>query len=619
MTGFQTFWLRKAESFRNGASKTDVYQLKARLLAVIALLIFGSVVLVSTIGFMRYSEDLLDQTETQTQQLIEQIALNTGNYINELSRLCMSPYYNERIMNLLASSPQTSAEQLEKRRTIQNYLREVMTIPRKDILRVYIFSDEVYYSTRTSHALESGEDFETEHWYQDALQTSQTVFIPAHVEENGAYSITIFSMAQRLRGLSDSSRTLGVIRVDANYSGIQDVLDDVQLLEKSALFIIDSADSVIYERSGLPDELTNAEVFHAAKAADGPARVVLGKERYIINTQPVKDTDWTIIAVNAQSSLMQNVSQARNFTIVLAFFCAGLGLLVSVLFVRSFLKPIYETVGVMQKAQSGDLSVRARDNRAVEIDYVNRSFNELLSRIAEMMERDATLTKEKYEAEYLQKIAQYDALYNQIRPHFLFNTLSTVSLLIKSKRYADAVSSIEDLSVLLRGMVNTDRDITFSAELKIAECYLSLQERRHDMLRYEITLDPSLADCRLPALTIQPLVENALIHGCEPRTGPSRIDISVRREEEYAVISVADSGIGMDEAQVAALMQTISLSAPHPQQAETRGIGLVNIAQRLKLKYGTRTSISVVSERDVGTTVTIRIPADCTQQRPPLS
>ena len=534
------------------------YQLKARLLAVIALLIFGSVVLVSTIGFMRYSEDLLDQTETQTQQLIEQIALNTGNYINELSRLCMSPYYNERIMNLLASSPETSAEQLEKRRTIQNYLREVMTIPRKDILRVYIFSDEVYYSTRTSHALESGEDFETEDWYQDALQTSQTVFIPAHVEENGAYSITIFSMAQRLRGLSDSSRTLGVIRVDANYSGIQDVLDDVQLLEKSALFITDSADSVIYERSGLPDELTNAEVFHAAKAADGPARVLLGKERYIINTQPVKDTDWTIIAVNAQSSLMQNVSQARNFTIVLAFFCAGLGLLVSVLFVRSFLKPIYETVGVMQKAQSGNLSVRARDNRAVEIDYVNRSFN----RAALAYRGDDGAGRHAHERKIrgrvpAKKSPQYDALYNQIRPHFLFNTLSTVSLLIKSKRYADAVSSIEDLSVLLRGMVNTDRDITFSAELKIAECYLSLQERRHDMLRYEITLDPSLADCRLPALTIQPLVENALIHGCEPRTGPSRINISVRREEEYAVITVADSGIGMDEAQVAALMQAI--------------------------------------------------------------
>ena len=587
------------------------YQLKTRLLAVISLLIFGSVVLVSTLGFMRYSDDLLSQTETQTQQLIEQIAINTGNYINELSRLCMSPYYNERIMSLLASAPENSTEQLEKRRTIENYLREVMTIPRRDILRVYIFSDEVYYSTRTSHTPGYSQEYENEAWYQEALATSQSVFMPARVESNGSYYITIFSMAQRLRSLSDSSQPLGVIRVDANYSGIQDVLDDVQLLDKSALFIIDSANSVIYSRSDLPKELSQTDLFLAAKNSEGPSRVTFGKDRYIVNTQAVKDTDWTIIAVSAQSSLMQNVSQARNFTVVLAFFCAGLGLLVSIFFVRSFLKPIYETVDVMRVAQGGDLRVRAKDNPAEEIDYVNRSFNELLERIGEMIERDAQLTKEKYEAEFLQKTAQYDALYNQIRPHFLFNTLSTVSLLIKSKRYTDAVRSIEDLSVLLRGMVNTDRDITFSAELKIAECYLSLQERRHDALRYCITLDPTLAECLLPALTIQPLVENAIIHGCEPRVGQSLIEIAVQREGTDAIITVSDNGIGMDDDQLTTLLSAVAVSAPHPRQAESRSVGLVNIAQRLKLKYGVRAEIRISSERDVGTCVTIRIPAEC--------
>ena len=94
------------------------YHLKTRLLAVISLLIFSSVVLVSTIGFVRYSEDLLNQTSLQTQQLIEQIALNTGNYINDLSRLCMSPYYSERIMSLLASSPADASDKLEKRRAM---------------------------------------------------------------------------------------------------------------------------------------------------------------------------------------------------------------------------------------------------------------------------------------------------------------------------------------------------------------------------------------------------------------------------------------------------------------------------------------------------------------------
>jgi two-component system sensor histidine kinase YesM len=585
------------------------YHLKTRLLAVISLLIFGSVVLVSTLGFVRYSDDLVEQSAIQTQQLIEQIALNTGTYLNELSRLCMSPYYSERIMGLLESSPGSSTERLEKQRSIENYLREVMTIPRKDILRVYILTDEIYYITRTAHSVDFAVDFQNEEWYQAALNTSGTVFIPAHVETNGGYTITIFSMVQRLRSLSDSSKTLGVIRVDANYSGIRDVLDDVELLEQSALFIIDSANSIIYQRSDLPDDLSNMDVFAVAQDGAGPMRVVFGGQKYIVNTQPVNDTDWTVIAVNAQSSLVQNVAASRRFTVFLAFVCAGAGLFVTVLF-RSFIRPIHETVDVMRVAQSGNLNVRAKENRAEEIDYVNRSFNELLLRISEMMERDAQLTKEKYQAEYLQKIAQYDALYNQIRPHFLFNTLSTISLLIKSDRYSDAVQSIDDLSALLRGMVNTDRDITLSAELKIAECYLRLQERRHDELTYTIELDASLADCRLPALTVQPVVENALIHGCEPKVGSAHIDIKISPDGNDAIICVCDNGIGMEPAQLAALLDAIEGRAKQPGAGETRSVGLSNIAQRLKLKYGERYGISIESASDVGTGVTIRIPQE---------
>ena len=154
---------------------------------------------------------------------------------------------------------------------------------------------------------------------------------------NNGYTLTVFSMVQRLRSLSDSSKTLGVIRVDANYSGIRDVLDDVQLLEKSGLFIIDSANSVVYQHSKLPAALSLTDVFLTAKKDVSPMRVPLGGETYIINTQPVKDTDWTIIAVNAQSSLMQNVASARQFTILLAFICALVGLLVTVFFERSFI------------------------------------------------------------------------------------------------------------------------------------------------------------------------------------------------------------------------------------------------------------------------------------------
>ena len=109
-------------------------------------------------------------------------------------------------------------------------------------------------------------------------------------------------------------------------------------------------------------------------------------------------------------------------------------------------------------------------------------------------------------------------------------------------------------------------------------------------------------------------MENALIHGCEPRIGSSHIAISARLDDGVAIICVSDNGIGMEREQLDALISAISDRAEPPQQAETRSVGLVNIAQRLKLKYGNRTAILIESTRDVGTVVTIRIPQDHAEQ-----
>lgn len=413
------------------------YQLKNRLFVSIALLVFASVLLTSTIGSAQFSRQLVEQNTAQTQQLIDQLALNTSSYISELSRLCMSPYYSEQVMKLLDTPAQSATEQLEKRRSVENYLREVMTIPRKDILRVNIMTDDVYSSSRTGYADNYSANFTEEAWYQSAIESSDAIFIPAHTESHGNYKVTVFSMVLRLQSLADSTKTLGVIRVDANYSGIQDVLDDVALLEKSALYIFDSNGSTIYKRSALQDSALDNDIFQATQ--DGSGTIRLAGEKYLLSSQQITDTNWTVVAANAESVLMHNVNSARRSAMLLAFVCAGFALAVTALFVRAFIRPLNRTMDTMRLAQQGDLSVRAEDSDAEEISYLNRTFNEMLQKISDTMEHNTRLSREMYEAKYLQKKAQYDALYNQIRPHFLFNTLSTISLLVKSKRNDDAV------------------------------------------------------------------------------------------------------------------------------------------------------------------------------------
>lgn len=584
------------------------YNLKTRLFAIISLLIFTSVFLVSTIGTMRYSSTLIEQTTDQVQQLIDQVSINTGNYIDELSRLCMAPYYSAQVMKLLDTTPETSAEMLEKQRTIENYLREVMTIPRKDILRVNILSDRAYTSSRTGHASPYLDDYQEQAWFLDAISQEHAVFIPAYEENFGTRKVTVFSMVLRLQSLADSRKNLGVIRVDANYSGIKDVLDDVELPEQAALYIFDANGTVIYGRNALPNGMDLSKLFQETSQANTRHSVVIDRERYYINTASIQGTDWFVTEVNARSVIMRNVYPVRRFAVVSAFLCAILGLVTTVFFVRSFVRPINDTVEVMRNAQQGDLTVRAPESRANEIDYLNQAFNEMLQKISDAMDRNSQLTREMYEAKYLQKKAQYNALYHQIRPHFLFNTLSTVSILIKSERYTEAVQSIEELSVLLRGMVNTDKDIRLASELKIAECYLSLQERRHDSLVFSISIDDRVADQMIPALTIQPIVENALIHGCEPNRGDMIISITARLDGDEILIQVSDNGVGINAQALRTLQGSLDEIDTQPIDSEERGVGLQNISQRLKLRYGRQYGLTIRSSPAEGTNVHIRIP-----------
>lgn len=586
--------------------KTRRYKLKNRLFASIAALVFLSVMLVSAIGSYRLSGQIVEQNTAQTQQLIDQLALNTGSYISELSRLCMSPYYSEQVMKLLDTETDSAAERLEKQRGVENYLREVMTIPRKDILCVNILTDAAYSSSRTGHAPNYASRFASEEWYKDSLGSASAVFIPAHTESYGSYTATVFSMVLRLQSLSDSKKTLGVIRVDANYSGLKDVLDDVDVPEKGALYIFDSTGSIIYRRSDLPGNVSDSDVFPAVAGSEESTE--LFGEKYRLCSRDISGTDWTISAVNAESVLMRNVSAARRTTTLLALLCAAVALVVTALFVRSIIEPLNVTIDTMRAAEQGDLSVRAPDSRAEEVAYLNRSFNEMLRTISETMEHNTRLTREMYEAKYLRKKAQYDALCNQIRPHFLFNNLSTISLLVKSGRNDDAVKTIDELAILLRGMVNTDKEILLSAELKIAASYLSLQERRHDFLRYTVTADGAVQSCLIPALTVQPIVENALIHGCEPSRGDMRIDITAKAEGGDVVITVRDNGVGIGSERLAELNQAVTVGGDGAGAPTGGGVGLSNIAQRLHLRFGERSAVSIESKPGEGTAVTVRFP-----------
>lgn len=578
-----------------------------RLLLVFSLFTFLSIILVSFFSHLRFVSDYTTQSANDMQQIIEQAAMNIDTYIDELSRLCLSPYYNTAVMNRLEESVSGRQEELDKRRQIEDYLRQVMITPRKDILRVYILADSVYSSSKGGHiGLKS--NYESEEWYLTARITNDYIFLPAHSETDGDSPKLVISVAKRLCSLQNNQNTIGVIRVDANYNGIKAVCDRISVKEGGALFIMDSNWTPVYTNSKLLSAIPTDELKAAAETI-GYSKQKLGRSDFIINVESIPSTGWYVIAVNASSQVTKNANVTLLFNLGLAIGVAALGVAISAFLVRKQLRPLYATIALMEKVENGDLNVRASTECSGEIASLNSAFNHMLKQLWEMMEQEKRLTKQVYEAKYLQKEAQFDSLNRQIRPHFLFNTLNTINLLIKSGRYRDATQGIEQLATLLRGVINSGREIKLETELKIADSYLRLQQLRHDNLTYRIETNDVNLSYLLPALTVQPIIENALIHGCEKAEGDTHILVALRYCGDALEISVTDNGVGIPEKTLRQLRESLEqCESGESTGFQMSGIGLLNIQKRIRFKFGKPYGISVFSEGGKGTTAILYIP-----------
>ena len=581
---------------------------KQKLFLMISVLILVSVYAATILSDRSYRNDLIAQSTQSTRQLLEQLSINLDTYIDELFRLCLSPYYNKRVMEQLESTPATAAERLNKQRIIEDYLTEVMTLPRSDILRAYIFSNGVYSSskTRVGSALDG---YSKEEWYQQALSSHTAVFLPAHHEGAGRGALEVFSVVQRINSMSNSSNPVGVIRVDANYQGIKAVCDRAGIQVGGALFIWDDAGNQMYSnnQTGQAELAAALNTSHPFESNIEDFSFRLEGQEYLVHSQRLRTTDWRIIDVHSMHVLTAAAESARNKALAFALLCAVLGVAVSIPLVRVFLRPMFHITQLMHTAQSGDLTVRAVSGGHDEFSYLADSFNNMLAQIQEQTARNDLLTRQIYEARYLEKEAQYTALCNQIQPHFLFNALNTIHLLIKTDQSEEAVQSIAMLATLLRGMVNAGREISLRAEMKLVESYLSLQQKRYRGLQYTLPDVTAWETYLLPALTIQPIVENALVHGCEPKRGGAQITVTLKETADALLLCVQDNGLGMEEEKERHLQEALAQSTFDPEKQEG-GVGLVNIARRVQLRFGPEYGLRFETKRGQGTCVTLRLP-----------
>ena len=284
----------------------------------------------------------------------------------------------------------------------------------------------------------------------------------------------------------------------------------------------------------------------------------------------------------------------RMFTVIIsaAVFIALMMLGIAWLLTRSVTVPVTRLSGAMRRFGAGEFEARIGDAAHDEIGMLCREFDDMAGRVCR-------LTEQLCEARAKEKEAVYTALQAQINPHFLYNTLDMISWMGYGASNADICKVVASLSDFFRLSLNKGEDsFTLADELNHVKSYITIQEYRMRHIQFRLEAPRELLNLRVPKLMVQPLVENAILHGLRPRNYRGHITISCALEQAYLVIRVMDDGVGFDEKLLG------------ERTEKSTSYGLKNIRQRLAALYDDRGSLEIANRPEGGVVARLRYPAE---------
>lgn len=386
------------------------------------------------------------------------------------------------------------------------------------------------------------------------------------------------------------------VAIDFKFSSIAKYIDKVSIGQRGYCYIVNSKGQIIYHPqqqmlfSGLKEENT----FEISELSDGIHR----KKDNIYNISSLDSCNWKIVGVSFNDEITQAVkSQVAVGLIFALLFSAFMSAVIYFLLSRTVTRPVRRLVSSMQKfeKQAETFEYKADMSNVAEFQTLSTSFEHMVLMIQSLVEK-------VHNEEIVLRKTELKALQAQINPHFLYNTLDSIQWMCEQDNSKDAVKMVGALAKLFRISISHGNEfIAISDELKHAESYLIIQSYRYkNQFTYSFDVDKSVLDCMCNKITIQPFIENAIYHGLDRMVDEGEIKIIVERRGKDIAIIVKDNGLGMTEEQCKAVLQK--------GRSDSKGIGVKNVDDRLKIYFGEEYGITIDSELDVGTTVTIKIP-----------
>jgi two-component system sensor histidine kinase YesM len=447
--------------------------------------------------------------------------------------------------------------------------------------------------------LYAGESFADKPWYQRSMSLQGEVYVAGPFKRsymhptvnNPAYT---FSIVRKINNtLGDTE--LGGLVIDIHVMDISRLLNDIEL---SNIIILNADNQIVFssasDRIGLPFNYGKEITDDTSEWMD------IDGERMLVSSIYSEATSWRFVTLDPIDRIQNNSNAYRNLTIGIGFLALIIALLISNYVSRRITKPLRTLQHNMKQVQTGNFNIQLDVQSLDEVGQLTQSFNKMTDEIHK-------LVNDVYKSEITRKEAQLKALHSQINPHFLYNTLDSMNAIAVIEEVPLLARMAKMLSEMFRYSISAGAQIIeLKEELKQIIRYVEIQQIRYDdKFSLQLSIPDHFLSYRIPKLTLQPIVENAIYHGLEMIPEAGRIEISCYETRDYTIIEVSDNGIGIAEEKLANIQKHLLEYANY-----TDHIGLANVRERIELHFGTKYGITLHSELGKGTTVTFRLPLE---------
>jgi two-component system sensor histidine kinase YesM len=585
------------------------FSMASKILIILCLVSLFPLLLTSYVLYHNSSSALQEELGDYTVEITRQVNNRLELFQEEMMRLVNIIRFDEDVQKfLLFSGVNDDLKSIETTNEISKMLNAIGSL-RGNLYGIYIRNDDgvtAYGALNSSARLNY--HFEKESLFQEMSNVDGFHLRPTQPEYY-ADNRPVVTFAGRLVEF-DQYWERGTLLIDFDPKVIEQMSDPIQLGETGYVFVMTANGIPINQAGKFPKGLMNQQQFEEVfQQEEGHFLTKEKDKKILVGYYTAPSTGWKIVGVVPFDEVAVKIHRIRFIVFLIVLTSVLLIIIISILFSKGITRPLKKLETHMKAVQRGNFTVQLQNDRKDEIGKLSHRYNHMINELKRMEDEVYRSQIREFKLELLRRDSELNALQAQINPHFLYNTLNTITCIGEVYNVHQISLVSKSLANMFEYSIGSTKYAALEEELNHVDAYMKIiQVRFPNRITCHKELQPDVLGETIIKLIIQPIVENAVIHGLEKKRGKGNIWIRIFVEGDNMHIFVRDDGLGMDKEKLESVRKNLDQTTEAQTGEGREHMGLMNVQQRLLLHYGEDAQFLIDSSLGEGTLVQFILP-----------